>query len=99
MTDYDQMARDAFKTSKNMVIPWILLSSYSYYILHRGLLEDTTFDNMCKYLFDNWDSLDHVHKYLIQKEDMQNGSLYHLKAEDYPSMVRGSALKLMYEGE
>lgn len=97
--DYDQMARDAFKKDKNMVIPWILLSSYCYYIVHRGLVEDITYDRMCRYLLDNWGVLEHRHKYLITKEDMEAGTLYQLKKEDYPGIIQGSAMKLLYDGE
>lgn len=84
----DDLAREAFRRKKSTVVPWVLMASYAYYILSESLLEDGTFDKMCKYLYDNWDSIEHRHKNLFTREDMSSGSLFMLKADDYPLIVQ-----------
>lgn len=46
---------------------------------------------MCKWCYDNWEMLEHPHKHLFTKEDMGNGSVFHLKKDDYPIIVKISA--------
>ena len=86
----DDEARASFKVNPNSVISWILAGSYSYYILDEPILSDTVFDNMCKYVFNNWDKIEHQHKHLFTKEDMENGSLFMLKPDQYPLIVQVS---------
>lgn len=88
---YDQAARESFKVNPASAISWILASSYSYYIKHVSLLDDSTFDKICRWLLDNLDKLEHVNHNLITKDSLRVGSFYHLKEEDYPLRVRISA--------
>jgi NAD-dependent DNA ligase len=52
------------------------MSSYLYYKEDRQVLTDEDFDRLAKRLLDNWDSVDHMHKHLISKEDLQAGTGY-----------------------
>lgn len=69
-----------------------LMASYAYY--HNGtpfkIMTDEEYDLTAKDLLDNWDTFEHQHKYLITKEDLECGSLYALKKQDYPRMVVGA---------
>lgn len=95
----DDKARECFKGHKETIIPWILMSSYMYYCKHTSILSDTTFDKMCKYLLDNWDDIDHPHKELIDKGSLRAGTLYTLKEEDYPTVVKIAAWVLVDQEE
>jgi NAD-dependent DNA ligase len=52
------------------------MSSYLYYKEDRQVLTDEDFDRLAKRLLDNWDSVEHMHKHLISKEDLQAGTGY-----------------------
>ncbi len=66
-----------------------LMASYAYYILHKSPMPDEEYDQVAKLLLKYWDEFEHQHKYLITKEDLEAGTLYHLRANDYPRMVIG----------
>jgi len=74
-----------------------LIHSYSYYILDRSLIEDNEYDNICKTLLMKFEELTHPHKYLLDKEALSAGSGFHLKEEDYPLIVKTTAVMLLKE--
>ena len=99
---YDNVVRDCFKKNKNSSISWFLSSSYCYYQKDESLMSDIAFDKLCKWMFDNHDSLEHEHKHLVTKDMLQAGSGFNLKADDYPLRVQHSApvlIKMMYAGQ
>ena len=60
----------------NRLVPFYLMSSYLYYKEDRQVLTDEDFDKLAKRLLDNWDKVEHMHKHLISKEDLQAGTGY-----------------------
>jgi NAD-dependent DNA ligase len=60
----------------NRLVPFYLMSSYLYYKEDKQVLTDEDFDKLAKRLLDNWDSVEHIHKHLISKEDLQAGTGY-----------------------
>jgi hypothetical protein len=70
-----------------------LLSSYLYYVEGRSVLTDSEFDALCKELLDRWDEVDHRHKHLTSREDLEAGTGY---AIQYPSIVIGAARHWWY---
>lgn len=70
-----------------------LMASYLYYVENRSILSDTEFDQLCKELLDAWDQIDHRHKHLTTKEDLEAGTGY---AIQYPSIVIGAARQWYY---
>jgi len=60
----------------NRLVPFYLMSSYLYYKEDRQVLTDEDFDRLAKRLLDNWDKVEHMHKHLITKEDLQAGTGY-----------------------
>ena len=52
---------------KNPVAKY-LMCSYAYYKLDKNLITDQEFDQLAKHILDNWDAIDHPHKYLITKD-------------------------------
>ena len=59
-----------WETNPNMLIPYYLMFSYLYYVKNISLIEDTEFDQMCKTLLEKLDGLTHMHKHLVQKENL-----------------------------
>jgi hypothetical protein len=54
-------------------------------------MSDTAFDAMCKWMLDNYDSLEHEHKHLVTKEMLSAGSGYNISYDEYPLRVQHSA--------
>ena len=70
------------------------MSSYLYYKEDRQVLTDEEFDKLAKRLLDNWDSVEHMHKHLISKEDLQAGTGY---AIQYTQRIINAAKNWMEE--
>lgn len=66
-----------------------LMASYAYYILSDNLMSDTEYDQLGRYLLDHYDQFEHQHKHLVTKGDLEAGTLFALKEEDYPRIVEG----------
>ena len=75
--------------SLNRLVPIFLMSSYLYYEHDKNVLDDTQFDYLCKKLYDNWDSVEHMHKHLIDKDNLKAGSGYGIT---YTNMIMSSAM-------
>lgn len=81
---YDHLMRNDFKEAPQSVVAWLLMASFMYYIRDTSMLNDTTFDNACKWLSKNYDNVEHRYKHLIDKEGLESGSLFNLGSHDYP---------------
>jgi hypothetical protein len=92
---YDQAARESFKVNPASAFSWFLSASFAYYLRFESLLSDEVFDQMCKYLLDNYDKLDHINKSLVTKDMLKAGSAYNLSENDYPLRVRISSEELI----
>lgn len=92
-------ARQDFKTTKNSVIGHYLIHSYLYYIRNISCIEDSDYDNMAKYILNNYDVLEHKLKHLITQDDLRAGTLYHLKESDYPEGLRRIADRIHRESK
>ena len=57
-------------------------------------MSDEDYDMMCKVLLDNYDTIEHPHKHLIDKESLRAGTGFNLKESDYPLIVKHSAIGL-----
>jgi hypothetical protein len=90
----DSMCLCVLKNSPNSAIPWWLIASWSYYCRDVPLISDGLYDEMAKAMLDAWDDLEHPHKHLITRGDLEVGSLYALKDEDYPRIVKYAAANL-----
>mgnify|MGYP001432343868 CR=1 FL=1 len=63
-----------------------LMCSYAYYVQNDPLITDSEFDELGKWLFDNYDSVEHMHKHLVTKDDLLAGTYLGV----YPDMVKGA---------
>ena len=74
--------------SINRLVPIYLMSSYLYYEQDKNVIDDTQFDYLCKKLYDNWDNVEHMHKHLIDKDNLKAGSGYGI---EYTNLIVSSA--------
>lgn len=92
MMPLDQIMRISIDTSNwSRALSCLLVAGYAYYIEDKAVMPDELFDEACKALKAHWKSFDHQHKGLIKAADLAAGTLFHLKATDYPGIVRLSA--------
>ena len=84
------------KVSINRLVPIYLMSSYLYYEHDKNVLKDEQFDYLCKKLYDNFDDVTHMHKHLIDKDNLKAGSGYGIT---YTNLIMSSALAWYKEME
>lgn len=63
-----------------------LMCAYAYYVEDDALITDAEFDELGKWLLKNYDSVEHMHKHLVTKDDLNAGTYL----GEYPSMVKGA---------
>lgn len=68
-----------------------LMTSYLYYTCNVSVILDDLYDGIAKALLARYDEFDHQHKHLVSKADLEAGTLYHLRGNDYPQMVQTAA--------
>ena len=78
---------DIVEMNPNQLISWFMMASYAYYQLDINLMSDYDFDLMVDRIKKNWDKIDHPHKKLIMKTNLDAGSGYDI---DFPNMVKGA---------
>ena len=86
-------------TSLGRVLQIYLMASYLYYHLSKSVMEDEQYDKLARILKNHWTEFEHQHKHLVTLSDLEAGTLYGLKASDYPGMVVGGALLMLDEYE
>lgn len=65
-----------------------LMCSYQYYHRYTSLVSDSEYDMLAKSLLENWyDWQEHQHAYIVTKDDLQAGTLFTVRTEDYPMMI------------
>lgn len=94
---YDNHVRDLVWKNPNSAVPWFLMAGYSYDHVHEHLINDETWQWLCKFIDDNWEVIRHRHKWLIERDTLSTGSTFYLKLDDYPGMVIGTAQGLIRE--
>ena len=62
------------------------MCAYAYYVEDNPLISDTEFDELAKYILANYDEIDHMHKHLVTKGDLEAGTYL----GEYPQMVIGA---------
>lgn len=76
-----------------------LMASYTYYIRYASVMPDAEYDQLAKMLRTSWPYFDHQHKHLVTLEDLNAGTLFRLKEEDYPEIVKQAAEIWIRESE
>ena len=79
----DQYAIELFDKNPNMLVPWYLMASYAYYRDDDPILSDGVYDQMSKDLISQWDSIEHYHKHLLDRDSLIAGSYL----GEYPTIV------------
>ena len=62
------------------------MCAYAYYVEDDALISDAEFDELGKWLLQNYDSVEHMHKHLVTKDDLRAGTYL----GKYPTLVKGA---------
>ena len=63
-----------------------LMCAFAYYQLDTNLIPDSEFDQLAKDILANYDSIEHMHKHLVTKKDLDVVTYL----GDYPTIVRSA---------
>ena len=92
---FNQQCLKAIKETISLSVSWYLMASYLYYHEDESLLSDELFDGLCKVMDARWGEITHVHKHLVERGDLSAGTGFTLALEDYPSIVKSAAERLI----
>jgi len=81
-----------WRTNPNMLVPYYLMHSYLYYVMNEPIIEGTEYDEICRELKEKWDSVEHYHKHLIDKQSLGAGTGYELQ---YNKRIERASLALL----
>lgn len=70
----------------NMLVPYYLMLSFAYYKQDDPIVSDAFYDKLARKLLKEYDNIEHYHKHLISKGDLEAGSFL----GEYPSIVEGA---------
>ena len=79
---------------KNPVAKY-LMCAFAYYELDKQLIQDHEFDALAKHILENWDAIDHPHKYLLTKDMLTAGTYL----GEYPNIVKGAVADYIRENK
>lgn len=71
------------------LVQYYLMCAYLYYKMDIGPIPDDQFDKLCVRIDQEWDTITHRHKVLIDRAALKAGTGYQI--EDYPLWVRCAA--------
>jgi hypothetical protein len=94
-TLHDARCKEVVARKPSGAIAWFIMASYTYYILDRPIISDGLYDYLAQYIKSNWDQLEHMHKYMIDLNSLESGSLHQYTEDEYPRMARGGAHALL----
>ena len=86
----DKELIDVTDRNVNMTVPWFLMAAYAYYVQDDPILTDSTYDRLCRRMLEEWDKIEHMHKHLITKNDLEAGTYL----GEYPSRIEGAIKSL-----
>jgi len=90
----NNQARVAYKQSPSSAVYYVVLASYLYYVRFESVLSDDVFDKMMKLILDK--NIRHSKlSHLITDDDLRAGSLFRLRATDYPDFIIDQAEKIL----
>lgn len=87
--------REIIDNNINMTVPWYLMAAYAYYELDNPIMTDAEFDNLAKLMDSNWDSIEHYHKHLIDRDNLSAGTYL----GTYPTIVKDTVETLIKDGK
>lgn len=65
-----------------------LEASYKYYITYEDTgMSDAQYDQLSRRLLDSWDLWKHPYKHLTSQEDLNCGSGYRIRKDQYPAYI------------
>ena len=91
----DTHVLEASVQNKNMIVPWYLIAAYCYYELDCPILSDSAFDQLVLTFLKEYDTIEHVHKELVTKRDLEAGTYL---CGTYPKITRMAAHNILEEG-
>lgn len=84
--DLDKCCQDIIDDNPNMMIPWYIMASYAYYKEDNPIISDQLFDKLAKRIYNNWESLEHIHKNYLTSDMVRSGTFL----GEYPTRVQGA---------
>ena len=80
-----------FEISYETCVQFYLMSAWLYECKKESVLPDEVYDSLCRFIYDNWDIIEHRHKHLIDKDSLLV-TASQLPFDEFPRIITDSAL-------
>ena len=87
---FDDHAAELFAKNINMMVPWYLMAAYAYYVDDDPIISDAAYDALVRNLLAHWDQVEHHHKHILSREQLEAGTFL----GEYPSRVQWAVRNL-----
>jgi len=68
------------------MIPWYIMAAHAYYVEDDPIISDQLFDRLAKRIYNDWESLEHIHKDYLNPDMVRSGTYL----GEYPTRVKGA---------
>lgn len=80
------MKLDINNESLDKLVTVYMVASFCYHKLNETIISDEDYDQVCRRLISEYDSITHQHKSFLDKGALRAGSGFHIT--NYPTIVR-----------
>lgn len=92
MNLHDQICVEITAANINMLVPWWIIAAYCYDVEDSPIISDSKFDSLVRKLDENWDTIEHEHKHLLDRSLLKSSIAIQGK---YPAKAIGAAKRLI----
>ena len=85
---------DVESMSPNQLVSWFMVGCYAYYVLHKNIMLDETFDYLVQRLKEEYDNSDHDHKRYITQDMLNSYTGFDIA---YPMIVKHATVLYLKE--
>lgn len=78
MARNDALCREAWQVCPSKMVSWYFAASYAYYELDDPILSDGVFDELCRRLLEQYDTIEHPHLDMVEREALKSGTGFQL---------------------
>ena len=79
-------------SNPNSLLSWFLMASYAYYELGDSIMPDEEFDKLARSLQEQWNEVDHPHKYLVTETHLSGTTGYDI---EFPTVVKYCTIDIL----
>lgn len=91
----DEYALALLLVNNSLLVPWYLMCGHLYEHKNTSVISDFLWDQICEKLLEQFNSIEHHHKYLIDPSALCTATFHHIREESIPLRIKNAAMCLV----